>query len=156
MKRTPLKRTKSLKSSSGPAKRGKRVKRAVWWLKDLFSYRDGVRREVEREARERVFGAKATWIRTLPCVIGMDRRDGTTTVAHPCPYWTEAAHATSRGSGGDSTHLIPLCTAHHHEQHTRGVETFAAKYGLELEKLAAKYESDWQLWQSTNNKEGDK
>jgi hypothetical protein len=29
---------------------------------------------------------------------------------------------------------------------------WAAKYGLDLEKLATKYEADWQLWQSTNNK----
>jgi hypothetical protein len=140
----PLVRRTPLKSSSGPAKRGTRVKRAVWWLKDLFGYRDGVRREAELEVRERVFGAKATWIRTLPCVIGMDRRDGTTTVAHPCPYWTEAAHATSRGAGGDSTHLIPLCTAHHHEQHAVGIKTFATKYGLDLDALADFYERRFQ------------
>jgi hypothetical protein len=136
MKRTPLKRTKSLKSSSGPAKRGKRVKRAVWWLKDLFGYRDGVRREVEREARENVFGEKADWIRAQPCMccaVGFSRP-------------SEAAHVRSRGAGGTSKDLVPLCRKHHQMQHDMGVHTFAKQFGflLTMDDFARIYEEEWQ------------
>jgi hypothetical protein len=143
MRKSPLKSKSELKRTK-PLKEGKPLKKK------------NVRRASERFTE--AFGCggrKAEFVRARPCIVfawsdrPQNKRDG-------CTGNIEAAHTRSRGSGGDSTHLIPLCTAHHHEQHTRGVETFAAKYGLELEKLAAKYESDWQLWQSTNNKEGDK
>jgi hypothetical protein len=145
VKRSELKRRTPIKSSSGPAKRGtvKRVNK---------------RRRAERFTE--AFGLKASWIRGLSCVVGATCKSECRVVGFrqlrvvivKCVGVVDAAHTKSRGAGGDSTHLIPLCTAHHHEQHTRGVETFAAKYGLDLEKLATKYEADWQLWQSTNNK----
>ncbi len=51
----PLSRKSVLRRT--PIKKGKnsRVKRAVWWLKDLFGYRDAARRADEIAAREKVF-----------------------------------------------------------------------------------------------------
>lgn len=136
MKRSPLKRG------------GKhRVKRAVWWLKDLFGYRDAVRREDDAAAREKVFGAKAKWIRKCVCVVPMfsqlplDQQQR-------CGGKVEAAHAKSRGAGGDSRDLIPMCMRHHSESHTIGVRTFEERYSLNLEQMAAWYEEHWQLWAS--------
>ena len=34
---------------------------------------------------------------------------------------------------------VSLCRAHHDEQHTRGVETFQAKYGIDLWAIAAEF-----------------
>ena len=159
MKRTPLKRgSSSLRRT--PIKKGKnsRVKRAVWWLKDLFGYRDAVRREDEIAAREKVFGAKADFVRRQKCVLDPNRRSHWVNAdSRKCRYaWrtgvgfqADPAHVVhSQGAGGDSTHLIPLCRKHHTEQHNTGVETFAAKHGLDLEKLAAEYELRWQALNS--------
>ena len=57
------------------------------------------------------------------------RRDA---AAGECGGQVEAAHAKSRGAGGDRRHLIPLCAAHHAEQHRRGVRTFEHLYDLDL------------------------
>jgi hypothetical protein len=152
MKRTPLKRTKSLKSSSGPAKRGKRVKRAVWWLKDLFSYRDGVRREVEREAHVKVWGGgKSAWIRSRECVVPTFSPAGVYEArGNRCVGKLEAAHIRSRGAGGDATDLVPLCHKHHSQSHTIGIQTFERRYQIDLTACAATYEYLWQITASRN------
>ena len=49
-----------------------------------------------------------------------------------------AAHVTSRGAGGLACDLVPLCGYHHAEEHRAGHETFQAKYGVDLEALAAR------------------
>lgn len=88
------------------------------------------------------FGEKGSWIRCLYCVVRFSGWKD-----YECYGERQAAHVKSRGAGGDSTHLIPLCTAHHAEQHAVGIKTFAAKYGLDLESLAAEYEARWLLIQ---------
>lgn len=83
------------------------------------------RQNRKRAAARRVedFGERGAAIRAMPCLIA-----GT----HACGGAMEAAHAKSRGAGGDRRHLVPLCSGHHREQHTRGVLTFQAKYQLDL------------------------
>lgn len=51
------------------------------------------------------------------------------------------AHAGMGQKPGDDR-AIPLCTAHHDEQHRIGEATFAAKYGVNLEQIAARM---WSL-----------
>lgn len=69
------------------------------------------------------FGERGAAIRAMPCLIAD---------AHTCGGKMEAAHAKSRGAGGDRRHLVPLCSLAHREQHDRGVATFQQKYGVNL------------------------
>ena len=52
---------------------------------------------------------------------------------------TECAHVHTKRNAGDDHNLIPLCRRHHREQHQLGVETFAHRNGVDLEKSAAWY-----------------
>ena len=69
------------------------------------------------------------FIREFPCEVAM------------CQGWpTDCAHVRSRGAGGkDEGNTIPLCRAHHQQQHTVGVVTFAARHGLNLRNAALRY-----------------
>jgi len=51
------------------------------------------------------------------------------------------AHAGMGQKPGDDR-AIPLCQTHHAEQHRVGEATFAAKYAVDLEKIAARM---WSL-----------
>ena len=51
----------------------------------------------------------------------------------------EFAHAKTRGSGGHDASGVSLCLVHHHEQHTLGIETFQAKYKVDLFALATEF-----------------
>lgn len=86
-----------------------------------------------RAQRERDhFGPKAAWIRTLPCIV--------------CGQGpSQACHAKSRGAGGTSDHLVPMCHKHHHEQHRVGVKTFNAEHGIDLMAEAEHYERAWRM-----------
>lgn len=70
------------------------------------------------------------WIRSLPCFVWtgcVGRKWG----------WTEAAHVKTRGSGGtDRNNLVPLCHAHHAEQHAVGIRQFEQRHGLSLRTVA--------------------
>lgn len=85
-----------------------------------------------RKAHARDFGKRAPVIRSMQCLAAADGR---------CSGRIEAAHARSRGAGGDRRSLIPLCTGHHREQHDHGVKTFEARHDLDLlaeaDRLAA-------------------
>lgn len=74
------------------------------------------------------------WIRTLPCYLSG---------AHTCLGDVEAAHVKSRGAGGeDLGNTLPLCRGGHLDQHTRGIVSWAAQYGLtvaDLKRIAAQY-----------------
>jgi len=87
----------------------------------------------ERKAKlyERNYGEKADWIRSLPCLV---------CGARPC----DAAHVKSRGAGGTSADLVPLCHAHHMEQHAIGVCTFEARYDVDLTLEAHDFHSQWE------------
>lgn len=69
------------------------------------------------------FGERGAAIRAMPCLIAD---------THTCGGKMEAAHAKSRGAGGDRRHLVPLCSLAHREQHDRGVATFQTKHGVNL------------------------
>lgn len=51
----------------------------------------------------------------------------------------EFAHVHSRGAGGHDASGVSLCLAHHREQHTIGIETFQAKYRIDLMKIASEF-----------------
>lgn len=64
------------------------------------------------------------WIRTLPCTVS------------GCPGRSVAAHLPRVKRHGDEANMLPLCVAHHAEQHTIGVKSFGRKYDLDLAALA--------------------
>lgn len=82
-----------------------------------------------QQLRAEDFGERAEAVRGLTCLahtgwlsVGQQR----------CSGDIEAAHAKSRGAGGNRRHLVPLCQRHHREQHDRGVLTFQTTYRLDL------------------------
>lgn len=117
MKRTPLKRKTELERGPGPERKTR--------LKPVNS-----KRKAQRNRDH--FGDKAVWIRTLPCLVC-----GTTPV--------EACHAKSRGAGGTSEHLVPMCHKHHREQHMMGVTSFGVVHGVDLMAEAEHYHKAWIL-----------
>lgn len=72
-------------------------------------------------------GKYAARIRDLPCAIG----------GVHCSTKIEAHHVRTVGAGGRVWHLVPLCLVHHREWHDIGRVTFALKYGVNLDALAA-------------------
>lgn len=73
------------------------------------------------------------WLHGLVCGIpGCEARD------------VEQAHAKSRGAGGTWRDSLPLCRAHHREQHQLGLLTFETKYGVDLRSLAAATVALWE------------
>lgn len=52
----------------------------------------------------------------------------------------QLAHVHSRGSGGGAGDIVPLCPAHHAEQHTLGIASFQARYEIDLEFIASQLE----------------
>jgi len=88
--------------------------------------RTELRRSNPTRARKRErenFGDRAPIVRAMPCLAAS---------SNTCAGEIHAAHAKSRGAGGNRRHLIPLCQFHHHEQHQHGVRTFEAAHGLDL------------------------
>jgi hypothetical protein len=72
----------------------------------------------------------------------------------PCHLWhgalcfielpSVAAHVKSRGAGGpDRGNILPLCRAHHQEQHAIGIRSFEARYHVDLAQIAAEYATDY-------------
>jgi hypothetical protein len=88
--------------------------------------------EAEGPAQPRHFGEKAKFVRTLPCL-----------VCGATP--SQACHAKSRGAGGTSEHLVPMCPPHHREQHDVGIRTFEAAHGVDLMALAQDYHRAWLI-----------
>lgn len=70
------------------------------------------------KASARNFGDEADAVRAMPCIISGRQ-------AVP-------AHVVSRGASGGRFDIIPLAPDLHQEQHAIGIESFAAKYGLDL------------------------
>jgi len=72
-------------------------------------------------------------------------------VNHPCTVsdmgcWgaIQPAHVKSRGAGGqDISNIVPLCTAHHSEQHNAGIKSFQLKYDLDLPLIASELGRIW-------------
>ena len=78
-----------------------------------------------KRLREAQYGPHADRIRSLPCLIGRD-----------CHGTVEAAHVRSRGAGGKSSDLVPLCRGHHRELHDHGVRTWQCRYLIDLKAEA--------------------
>lgn len=77
------------------------------------------------------------WLRGRPCLIG-----GT------CAGRIEAAHVDYAGGKGMSIkvadrYAVPMCSAHHGEQHLAGVKTFEARHKVSLIEAANEY---WKRW----------
>ena len=73
------------------------------------------------------------YVRYLPCL-----------VARECGGVTEPAHVKSRGAGGkDWANTVPLCSVHHHEQHTCVIKTFQRKYRIDLKAEAITVARDY-------------
>ena len=91
----------------------------------------------------------ADWIRGHQCAV---KEYSNSPELRSCVYFTwrsEATHIKHRGMGGcnapaDEGNLLPLCPLHHHEQHTKGIDTFMALHGLESapSDYLEKYESE--------------
>lgn len=86
--------------------------------------------ELKREREGRAFGRKAEWVRTFPCV-----------VCGRAPV--DAAHVRSRGAGGTSEDLIPLCRECHSAQHQMGIRTFERRHVVDLAWWARVFENAW-------------
>lgn len=79
--------------------------------------------------RERDFGTKAEYIRSMPCCAC--GKDGP----------SDPHHHPTRAAGGTSKDLVPLCFRCHREFHDAGAETFQARHNVDLKAKAALYES---------------
>ena len=117
MKRTPLRRKTSLRAKTKlrPVNRKRRAQKF-----------------------ERNFGAKATWIRSLPCL----------RCQLPGDHGVQAAHVRARGMGGcggDSTDLVPLCDVRgcHREQEALSVSVYLHRTGIDLEAEAKRLDMEW-------------
>ena len=146
MKRTPLKRdpektrewqrrSKTLKPGKGlaPGKGPKRTGRVR-----------PVNRERRRKMHERNFGERAQVMRESQCLV---HAHGTSTdlAAIPCSGEVQAAHVRARGMGGcngSRRDLVPLCAAHHRQQHEIGIRSFELLYELDLKEWAARIAAD--------------
>jgi hypothetical protein len=61
-----------------------------------------------------------------------------------CKGAVECAHVKTRGAGGkDRGNCVPLCTAHHRQQHDVGIKTFAEWYDLDLADMARELERQY-------------
>lgn len=92
---------------------------------------------VNRERRAKLYarnfgegGERGEVVRSMACLARGDGR---------CSGPIEAAHVVARGMGGcnsSSRQLVPLCRGHHREQGDRGIRTFEARHGLDLDAEA--------------------
>ena len=82
-----------------------------------------------REPEQRVYQAHRRFVRSHACCVP-GCLDG------PIDFH----HVTTRGAGGSDKDGVGLChLPHHMEIHTIGIETFQAKYGIDLFALAAEF-----------------
>lgn len=130
MKRTPLRRVSE-----------KRKNLLGYVFSTLRNYSQVRRCNTARKARLRAvqFGEKRAWIVTLPCAVWNCQHEG---------YPIEPAHVKSRGAGGTSVDLVPICSVHHNEQHAVGISTFENRHDIDLSELAAQLETEWQEYQA--------
>lgn len=105
-----------------------------------------------RKPPEKGNPAYRTWIRSLPCLVCTQPTIGELPGGAYPPRQrtkTECAHvrtkrlARGRENDGDTGNCVPLCggpSGHHAEQHTIGIRSFEAKYGLNLAAEAQRLE----------------
>lgn len=91
-----------------------------------------------RKRYETQFGSKAKWIRSLPCCAC--HKEGP----------SDPHHVKTRGAGGTSEDLVPLCADCHRELlPSMGIDTFGARWNIDLRQKAVVYEGWWQDGQRT-------
>ena len=68
--------------------------------------------------------------------------------ARTCSCACDLAHGPVNGksSKGPDNEAIPLCRAHHDEQHRLGWPAFEAHYGFSWEREAAVWWAAWLIW----------
>ena len=69
-----------------------------------------------------------TWVKQFGCTV--QNQD--------CFGIIETHHVKTKGAGGGDEQVIPLCTKHHKEWHDNGRKTFAKRYSINAEEIAAK------------------
>lgn len=79
--------------------------------------------------------AHLKWIRTLKCL-------NSVTDAWHCHGDVQAAHVRTRTDGGTGMKpsdfwTVPLCAAHHREQHQIGEAAFQDRHGIDMRETAA-------------------
>lgn len=82
-----------------------------------------------RQRYQKQFGDKADYIRQLPCI-----------ACHAAAP-SDPHHVRSRGAGGTSKDLVPLCRHCHTALHQMGAKTFASRYDVDLRAKADLYEA---------------
>ena len=91
------------------------------------------RKNARRSAKEfrRAYGSRerVRAVQAMPCV-----------VCGALP--SENAHVRSRGAGGGAADIVPLCMAHHREQHDVGIATFQERHSIDLAAEAARVASE--------------
>jgi hypothetical protein len=105
------------------------------------------RRKNAGRPREKSAPQFLQWLRGRPCLVG-----GT------CAGKIEAAHVDHAGGKGMGTKVadkfaIPLCSAHHAEQHMAGRKTFEARHRINMLGAAQVYWSKWPgryKWEAEN------
>lgn len=91
------------------------------------------------ESFERDYGAKASWVRSLVCVVSGSEGSEFDPIV--------AAHVCSRGAGGDSRDLVPMLMSLHDRSHQIGAERFAAEHpNVDLEAAADIIELRWKAF----------
>lgn len=91
------------------------------------------RRKAKRQLEQ--FGPAAEYIRSRPCCICF------------APGPSDPHHVRSRGAGGKSDCLVPICRRCHHSLHCYGRKTFEARWGVSLTELAAVYAEEFRAAQ---------
>jgi len=102
--------------------------------------RKGRLNPINRTRKERrwrtAFGTphRVAWMKGKGCdVPGCYRRD------------VECAHVTSRAAGGTYRQTIPLCARHHAAQHSMGVKTFEALFGIDMAERARYWDEMYEF-----------
>ena len=113
---------------SGPLRRGKWSGKAATARRQARS-----RAKFRRQFHSDAF---VDFIHSLGCVVPLCTSEQ-----------IEAAHVEKRSRGQRVTWeaVVPLCVWHHHEQEGRNAE-FEARYGLDLESIAAATALRWKAW----------
>lgn len=110
-----------------PLRRGRWKREKPERLEETVARVPFKRKNTREDAWRRAFGSphRVLWVKSLPCLVpGCDERN------------IDNAHVKSIASGGTYRTIIPLCHAHHMEQHNAGIITFAERYGLNLARAA--------------------
>lgn len=98
---------------------------------------DDRREEKSRENWERAYCSqeRVEWVRWLPSVISGKK---------PCVN----AHVRTGGTAfkADYIWIVPMTFEEHEELHRHGIDTFAAKYKIDLDAAARMVEIQWQSY----------